>query len=188
VVVLDECYSSLSIIIHPFLKKTTMTFKISNYYPKSSFEKILFVVIFLKILSLILPIEFSNYGFREDFKMYHSIIIAILAIIWLAIQIFSAKNQSTFMEIFMAFVLGFISLIVLFVMWFYQCRLYQGVEIYFKNNEEEKIELRTLNCDEEYDRNYYYVRPITPYFNFIWKTDTNSIDKKNWIRPKKAFF
>jgi hypothetical protein len=170
-----------------------MTFKISNYYPKSSFEKILFVVIFLKILSLILPIEFSNYGFREDFKLYHSIIIAMLAIIWLAIQIFSAKNQSTFMEVFLAIILGFLSLVVLFMMFFAQCRLDQGVEIYFKKNEKERIELRTLNCGattgyDENDYKYYYVRPITPNFNFIWKTDTNSIDKKEWIRSKKAFF
>lgn len=169
-----------------------MLSKISKYLPKTIFEKLLFIAFYTKVLIFILPIEFINYNFREDFRIYHSLVVIGLCIIWAFIKIIKARFEKNpvgnmFIKTIITIFFSFFSCIFLFFMLFAHCQDDTGFQLYKQKKGNASIELITLNCGattgyDKGDFRYYYIKPLTPYFNFVWKTDTTSLDKRDWER------
>ena len=75
-------------------------------------------------------------------------------------------------------------LVVCFFIVLTPCVTEEGRELYKEKSSNGKIIVRLLNCGAttDYSRNVYYIKPITPMFNFIWKTDTTEINKNNYVK------
>ena len=162
--------------------------KILKYYPNSTLGRILAWTIILKICSILLPIEFNNNDFRENFKFWHNVILIGLLFLFTSIQILSKKSKlQIWARILLLIptitVFLFITLMVLF--WGF-CEYEEAGTMYIEKNGNAKISTRSLNCGAttDYSYNTYYVRPLTPFFNFIWSCNIETIDKSKWIKSK----
>ena len=162
--------------------------KILKYYPDSTFGKILAWTIILKISSILLPIEFNNNDFRESFKFWHNAILIILLFLFTSTQILSNKSKLQIWAKILLFiptiaVFLFTTVIVLFLGF---CKYEEAGTMYVEKNGSATISTRSLNCGAttDYSYNTYYVRPLTPFFNFIWSYNPETIDKSKWVKPK----
>jgi hypothetical protein len=158
---------------------------ISKYAPNSNFDRVLFFFFYAKIISIFLPLEFNNVEFREYFKISHNFILAILLFTWVAIEINKPNSGVKLWTILTILVpASFIMLIVCFFIVLMPCMTEEGRELYKEKSGNGKIIVRLLNCGAttDYSREVYYITPITPLFNFIWKTDTTKIDKNDYVK------
>lgn len=137
---------------------------------KNLFEKLLAIVAILKLLNLVLPVEFSNNNFRESVTFYHNTILITFLFIYLLIKVLSDKSG---LEVW-ARVLLLIPLITVFlltismVLFMGVCK-YEEVEIlYVEKHGNAMISRRRTNCGATTDYSYatYYIKPLTSYLNF----------------------
>lgn len=166
-----------------------MTAKIwSKFYPKSLFGKIIFWIILMKLISLFLPIEFNHNGFRENFKFYHNLILTLLLFIYISFGISSYKsNLDEWLKILLILLLSVVFLIITSVVLINGICHYEEAETIFKEKDggNALIVSRSRNFGatsaDSYDT--FYTKPITPFFNFIKKCDSKTIDQSKWTKP-----
>jgi hypothetical protein len=158
-----------------------------KYYPKNLLGKLVAIVILLKLLSLFLPFEFSNNDFRESFKFYHNGILIVLLFIFSLVEILGKKSGlKIWVRVFLFFPLVAAFLITVIVVLFLgYCKYEEAGILYVEKNGDATILRRSLNCGATTDYSYdtYYIKPLTPFFNFRWKFDDKNIDKSVWIKP-----
>jgi hypothetical protein len=158
-----------------------------KYYPENLFSKIVFWIVLMKFISLFLPIEFNHNGFRESFKFYHNGILIALLFISISREIFSDKLVKIWEKILLFVPLSVVFLfILLFVILLGYCQYEEAGTLYIqKDGGNATISRRSLNCGATTDYSYdtYYIKPLTPFFNFRWKFDDKNIDKSVWIKP-----
>jgi hypothetical protein len=165
-----------------------MTSKIwLKYIPKNLLGKSVSLLILMKLFSLFLPFEFSNNDFRESFKFYHNAILIVLLFVFSLVEILSDKSGlKIWVRVLLFFPLVAAFLITVIVVLFLGYCKYEEVGIlYVEKNGNATISRRSLNCGATTDYSYdtYYIKPITPFFNFRWKFDDENIDKSKWIKP-----
>ena len=158
-----------------------------KYFPKNLLEKLVAVVILLKLLSFFLPFEFSNNGFRESFKFYHNVILLVLLFVFSLVEILSDKSGfkiwvRVLLFIPLTTVFLITGIVVLFVGY---CEYEEAGTLYVQKNGDATIVSRSLNCGATTDYSYktYYIKPLNPFFNFKWGGDDTNIDKTKWIKP-----
>ena len=138
----------------------------------------------MKLFSLFVPVEFSNYDFRENWKFYHNILTALLLFTTLSVEIFSKRSKVALWAKFLVTIplvmVIFLSLVFLFLG---ACKWEEIGILYKERNGNAVIANRGLNCGATTDYSYrtFYMRPMTPFFNFVWKIDAKSLNKSEWI-------
>lgn len=165
-----------------------MTSKIwLKYIPKTLLGKSVSLIILTKLLSLFLPLEFSNKDFGESFKFYHNAILIVSLFILSSVEIISDKSGlKIWIKALLFFPLFAVFLITLVIVLFLGDCKYEEVEIlYVEKNGNATISRRRINCGAttDYSYNTYFIKPITPFFNFRWTFDDENIDKSKWIKP-----
>jgi hypothetical protein len=159
--------------------------EIFKYTPSSHFDRILFIVFYGKIISIFLPLEFNSQEFRENFKIIHNFVLIILLFVWVVLELNKPNSGMKWWTFLILIIpLSFIIFLICFFVLLIPCITEEGREIYKEKNGSGKIVERRLNCGAttDYDDSIYYIKPITPLFNFIWKTDTLAIDKNKYQR------
>lgn len=143
------------------------------------------VLALFKIIGIFIPLEFNDSIFRENFRLCHALSIIILAFIWILLRIYdgsSTKNVIKF--ILLSIPISFIFMITSFILYIGPCIWEEGRNEYVQKDGGARIQERMLNCGATTDYSYqhYYVKPVSPFLNFIWQVDTTQINKGNWTR------
>ena len=158
-----------------------------KYLPKDLIGKLVRLVFILKLFSFFLPFEFSNNEFRESFKFYHNAIFILLLFTLISVEILGDKSGLKIWGRILLFVpLTVIFLItVIMVLFLGDCKHEEVGILYVERNGNATVSRRSLNCGATTDYSYdiYYIKPITPLFNFRWQFDDKNIDKSKWIKP-----
>ncbi|RDB04208.1 hypothetical protein [Runella aurantiaca] len=152
------------------------------------FQRLLSIVIILKAIGFIIPIEFSQIDFRASFKYWHNLFLVGLLFFWILFFIYGSKSGLRLWESLMVTVpLLVVFAVVSLFLFTGLCRWEEERELYAKENNNDKIVKRDLNCGAttDYDYETFYIKPLTPLFNFIWKIDTSSIQKDKWRKVSK---
>jgi hypothetical protein len=155
--------------------------------PINNLDVALSVVFYAKIISLFVPIEFNYTEFRENSKIIHNAILIILFFLWVIIELTKPNSGIKWWEALM--ILIPFSCMILFLCFFIllmPCITEEGITLYKEKSSNGKIVERMLNCGATTDYSYsiYYIKPITPAFNFIWKIDTTNINKNDYVKVR----
>ena len=151
-------------------------------------QRLLSIVIILKAIGFIIPIEFSQNDFREPFKYWYNFFLAGLLFLWTLLSIYGRKSGLMLWESLIVTVPFLVVFAVVFLFLFIDlCIWEEGRNLYSKEKNNDKIVEKKLNCGATTDYSYktFYIKPLTPLFNFIWKIDTSSIQKDEWRKVSK---
>lgn len=157
--------------------------KIAKYYPNTLLGKTILIISLIKVIGILIPIEFSNSTFRENCNSFISLAITVSCFVWVLIQLLT---RSSGLNIFIGFILSIpifcVFAFVSFLLFIGPCIWQDGKDMYTRKKGNAKIVLRMLNCGATTDYSYqhYYVKPLTPLFNIVWKVDTSSINREEW--------
>ena len=155
--------------------------------PASNFDVVLAVVFYAKIISIFLPLEFNNQELRENFKIVHNPILVIVIFVWIVLEL-NKPSSGIKLGGFLALLIPllFVFCVVLFFVVLTPCITEERREIYKEKSGDGLIVERLSNCGAttDYGHKVYYVKPVTPLFNFIWKTDTTDINKNDYLIVK----
>ncbi|WP_207219931.1 hypothetical protein [Emticicia agri] len=137
----------------------------------------------MKVISLLIPVEFKSFQFREAFKYYHNLGLVVAIFVWLMIYFYLKNaNLKTWIKALITIPILIISIIAFSIFAIGLCKNREVRDLYIKTNGNEKIVKRSFDCGATTDNDYdiLYLKPITPLFNFRWPVDTTTIDKKEW--------
>ena len=160
-----------------------------KYFRIGLIGKLVMFVFILKLFSIFLPFEFSNNEFRESFKFYHNAIFILLLFTFISFEILRDKALlKIWGRILLLIPLVVIFLItVIMVLFLGDCKHEEVGIMYVERNGNATVSRRSINCGATTDYSYdiYYIKPITPFFNFRWRFDDKNIDTSEWIKPFK---